>query len=155
MEDILKYCREQLAARDAPWAGESAIAAWKVQRLQQRLELKRGRLMERAGPVTYRRLEAATAVLTALTRRGEGLDQLADQVIAMVNHLGLVSAHVNEAMFESVAAQGIHRVTRDHREDAILAEAGDGAPGGLPPVHGHGDVRYASPLGSTWSREAL
>jgi len=91
--------------------GQAVVAAWKELRLRRRLEIKCAQLLLREPPepptmLTYRRLGAAAATLTALTRCGECLDDFADKVIEHVNDIGMIGAHVRERQFETTKAQG-------------------------------------------------
>lgn len=113
LEDLVQFVEVRLQSSEPD--GRSVIAAWKERRLMQRLKRKSQQLLGEMPPeprlkVTYRRREAAAAVLTALTRRGEGLDDFADTVIDLVNNIGMLGAVVREQQFEAVHPQGLCRV---------------------------------------------
>lgn len=130
LDSFIGYVEEALRKEAELWDGKSAVAAWKEMRLRRRLEKKSAALMglSALGPfekLTYRRLEAAAACLTALTRQGEGLDDLADTVIDLVNNIGMLGATVRDHQFQSVHAQGFcNRAVRDTDfcEDSLIEE---------------------------------
>lgn len=109
----------------------SVIAAWKAQRMAQRMEgkcaLLGGRvraLSDSKVRLTYRRLEAASAALTALTRCGEGFDELADTVLELVNSIGMTGARVREHRFDTAMALGHGRSVSDHAEEQAAVRGG-------------------------------
>uniref|UniRef100_A0A7S4QX01 Uncharacterized protein n=1 Tax=Alexandrium monilatum TaxID=311494 RepID=A0A7S4QX01_9DINO len=140
LDNVVMFVESRMRADGTdPWGGTSAVAAWKERRLIERVDRKVRTLTGTTPPdvmtkVTYRRLEAAAAAVTALTRRGEGLDAFAEEVLQLLNNIGMVSATVQDQQFEPLRAQGsCHefeqtRGTRnfDHREDALMKEMSDG-----------------------------
>lgn len=133
LSNFADYVEGELQAKGAePWLELSAVAAWKELRTMKRLESKCALFLRTvaAGPgtkLTYRRREAAAAALTALTRRGEGIDDLADSIIALANNIGMLGAIVRDQQFMPVQAQGFclrHGIDSDNREDDLIEELG-------------------------------
>mmetsp|Transcript_81986 Transcript_81986/g.198721 ORF Transcript_81986/g.198721 Transcript_81986/m.198721 type:complete len:561 (+) Transcript_81986:80-1762(+) len=131
LESLADYAEkksDEAVELDQAQAWQSVVATWKAQRLQRRLDELCAQVCGRSTPPvscaepTFRRLEAAVAALTALARRGEGLDQFADSIIAYVNNIGRVSTQVMEQQFESVHAQGLHHKSGDDRERALIRD---------------------------------
>jgi len=112
LEDLLRFAEASLEQPASRGAGQSAVAAWKYSRLRNRLRRKAGFFLAEDMPdgndvrVTHRRLEAAAAALTALSRHGEGLDQLAEEIIDLVDNIGAVAMQVRERQFEEVQPIG-------------------------------------------------
>jgi len=133
LEHIADYAEGCCETGEAePWPGESAILCWKKSRLQSRLQqrcqmLSSSSKAEPDSKITYRRLEAAVAALTALTRQGAGLDDFAQEVIDIADNIGRVAMQVKEKEFEDVEALAPRASRRtplrgDSREDGLLEE---------------------------------
>ncbi|CAK0896448.1 unnamed protein product, partial [Prorocentrum cordatum] len=131
LEHIADYAEGCFETGEAePWPGESAILCWKKSRLQSRLQqrcqmLSSSSKAEPDSKITYRRLEAAVAALTALTRQGAGLDDFAQEVIDIADNIGRVAMQVKEKEFEDVEALAPRASRRtplrgDSREDGLL-----------------------------------
>lgn len=134
LKDLMAYTEQLRSEEDIGtrvWRGMATVAMWKEDRMRRTLKERCAYLMGEAvsteplsAKATFRRLEAAAAALTALTRRGDGLDELADSIIATVNRIGAVSAVVQEQQFESVRPQGFWRqVSKPTQADPAAAKS--------------------------------